>query len=78
VPANIPVTITAADLLMATAAVETALGTYLLQIKGPARGVFQVEPATLGSSLLRMSLTQHRQLQTIRTRNRCLTSSIRI
>jgi hypothetical protein len=41
-----PPTQVAADLLMATAAVETQLGTYLSQVGGPARGVFQIEPAS--------------------------------
>lgn len=36
----------AVELLMMTAAVESQFGTYLKQIKGPARGVFQMEPAT--------------------------------
>lgn len=36
----------AVELLMLTAAQESGLGTYLRQIKGPARGVFQIEPAT--------------------------------
>lgn len=49
--AGIPVSKTAADLLMATAAVETQLGTYLRQVNGPARSVFQIEPATLTQTL---------------------------
>lgn len=37
----------ALNLLLGTAAVESAFGTYLVQIGGgPARGVFQMEPAT--------------------------------
>ena len=36
----------AVNLLMGTAAVESRFGTYLRQIKGPALGVFQMEPAT--------------------------------
>lgn len=37
----------AEDLLMGTAAVESKLGTYLVQLSnGPAKGVFQMEPAT--------------------------------
>jgi len=36
----------AVNLLMGTAAVESKLGTYLRQIKGPALGVFQMEPET--------------------------------
>ncbi|MDP2700182.1 hypothetical protein [Thalassospira sp.] len=38
----------AENLLMGTAAQESALGTYLTQIGGgPARGIYQMEPATL-------------------------------
>lgn len=36
----------AAELLMLTAAQESKLGYYIVQIKGPAKGVFQMEPAT--------------------------------
>ncbi len=36
----------AVNLLLGTCAVESAFGTYLRQIRGPAVGVFQVEPAT--------------------------------
>jgi hypothetical protein len=36
----------AVNLLMGTAAVESNLGEYITQIGGPARGVFQMEPAT--------------------------------
>jgi len=36
----------AVDLLMLTAAQESKMGRYLYQIKGPARGIFQIEPAT--------------------------------
>lgn len=36
----------AAQLLVGTAAQESHLGTYLRQIRGPALGVFQMEPAT--------------------------------
>ena len=36
----------AVELLMLTAATESHLGTYIRQIKGPARGIFQMEPAT--------------------------------
>lgn len=37
----------AVELLMLTAAQETHLGRYLKQIRGPALGIFQIEPATL-------------------------------
>jgi len=56
---GIPTTTVAADLLMATAAVESALGTWLAQVNGPARGVFQVQPATLGGALAKASQGQH-------------------
>lgn len=36
----------AAELLMATAAQESHLGTYRRQIGGPALGIYQMEPAT--------------------------------
>ena len=36
----------AENLLLGTAAVETELGTYLVQLSGPALGIYQVEPAT--------------------------------
>lgn len=36
----------AEQLLLGTACVESRLGTYLRQIKGPAMGVYQIEPNT--------------------------------
>ena len=36
----------AVNLLLGTAAQESAFGTYLRQVKGPALGIFQMEPAT--------------------------------
>ena len=36
----------AEELLMGTSAQESHLGTYIAQIKGPAKGIFQMEPAT--------------------------------
>lgn len=36
----------AVELLMLTAATESKLGRYFRQIRGPALGIFQVEPAT--------------------------------
>lgn len=36
----------AEELLLLTAAVESHLGKYIYQIGGPARGIFQMEPAT--------------------------------
>lgn len=43
---EIPFSETAVELLMLTCAQETHLGKYLYQVKGPARGIFQIEPAT--------------------------------
>jgi len=43
---EIPYSDTAVELLMLTCAQETHLGKYLKQVRGPARGIFQVEPAT--------------------------------
>lgn len=42
----IPYSEDAVELLMLTAAQESHLGTYIKQIRGPALGVFQMEPAT--------------------------------
>lgn len=36
----------AVQLLMLTAAQESKLGHYIVQIRGPAKGIFQMEPAT--------------------------------
>lgn len=36
----------AVELLMLTCAVESKLGTYIRQVRGPARGIFQIEPNT--------------------------------
>jgi hypothetical protein len=66
-PAGIAVNPTAADLLVATAAVESQLGTYLRQLYGPARGVFQIQPATLFSTLTRASQAELRAVHTIMT-----------
>jgi hypothetical protein len=66
-PAGIPVTKTAADLLMATAAVETLLGTWLNQVNGPAIGVFQIEPNSLSDLILRLTASQASALVGIST-----------
>jgi hypothetical protein len=42
----IPYSDSATELLMLTAATESNLGTYIMQVGGPARGIFQMEPAT--------------------------------
>lgn len=65
--AGIPVSKTAADLLMATAAVETDLGTWLNQAPGPALGVFQIEPASLATLLSRLTADQQMALAGIMT-----------
>jgi hypothetical protein len=65
--AGIPVTKTAADLLMATAAYETDLGTWLNQNPGPAFGVFQIEPASLVALVNRLSVAQMSALHGIMT-----------
>jgi hypothetical protein len=66
-PAGIPVTKVAADLLMATAAMESAVGTWLTQIAGPALGVFQIEPATLTGLLGRLTVMQAAALNGVAT-----------
>lgn len=43
---KIPFSYEAVELLMMTAAHESNLGTYIKQIKGPALGIFQMEPET--------------------------------
>ncbi len=58
VPAGIPHTQFAEDLLMATAAQESLLGTYLVQVGGPALGPFMIEPASLLTLLGRVTLVQ--------------------
>ncbi len=40
-------------LLLGTCAVESDMGTFLKQTKGPARGIYQIEPATAGDVLAR-------------------------
>lgn len=61
--AGVPYSLVAADLLMMTAAVETALGSYLVQQGGPALGVFQIEPASLSALWARLT---PRQLAAVR------------
>ena len=43
---HIPYSLAAENLLMGTCAQESNLGSYIVQINGPARGIFQMEPAT--------------------------------
>ncbi len=42
----VPYSVAAENLLMGTCAHESKGGSYISQIKGPARGIFQMEPAT--------------------------------
>src|SRR5215469_8912658 len=58
VPAGIPYSLVAEDLLMATAAVESGLGSRLVQLGGPALGVFQIEPATVQDLYTRLTAPQ--------------------
>lgn len=64
-PAGVPVTKTAADLLMATAAQESALGTWLVQEDGPALGVFQIEPPSLDDLEMMLTPAQKAALATL-------------
>jgi hypothetical protein len=72
-PAGIPVAKTAADLLIATAAIETDLGTWLSQVGGPALGVFQIEPATLTGLLALLSPAEAKALASVSTAQTPLT-----
>lgn len=67
VPAGIPYSLVAADLLMATAAVETNLGSYLVQQGGPALGVFQIQPGTLSSLWANLTPAQLTAVRSIST-----------
>jgi len=52
--------ISAINLLMGTAAQESKMGRYLYQLgKGPARGIFQIEPATEEDILNRFVMHSH-------------------
>ena len=42
----IPYSIAAENLLMGTCAQESRMGSYVVQVNGPACGIFQMEPAT--------------------------------
>ena len=55
---GIPHTEVAENLLMVTAAVESNLGTYLVQRGGPALGVFQLEPTSMVNLLSKVTLAQ--------------------
>ncbi|HEV2099317.1 MAG TPA: hypothetical protein VGR45_10370 [Stellaceae bacterium] len=67
VPAGVPYSLTAADLLMATAAVESCLGSYLMQCGGPAIGVFQIEPASLANLWAKLTPRQLAAMRSIST-----------
>ena len=63
----VPISVVAANLLMATAAVESGLGTYLTQINGPALGVFQIDPQSLSGLQLSLTTSQRDVLAKIAT-----------
>lgn len=46
--AGIPYSTTAYHLVMGTIAQESLMGTYLVQVHGPALGIIQISPTTLG------------------------------
>ena len=63
---GIPYSQCAADLVMATAAVESSLGTYLHQeAGGPALGIFQEDPDDLTNLQARLTSAQLAALETI-------------
>jgi hypothetical protein len=66
-PAGIPVSQVAADLLMATAAMETDLGTWLTQCGGPALGVFQIQPQSLAGLVTGLSPALRAAMAPIKT-----------
>lgn len=51
----------AAFLLLGTAAVESKLGHYLHQVKGPALGIYQIEPRTFEDMMTWVALSDQRQ-----------------
>lgn len=57
---EIPYSEDAVELLMMTAAVESNLGDYVKQTKGPAKGIFQVEPITEKDVMERYLGAEHR------------------
>jgi len=59
----------AVNLLMGTAAQETHLGFYIKQLNGPAKGIFQCEPATFGD-YVKNYLTYNPNLK-LRIENAC-------
>lgn len=65
--AGIPYSLVAADLLIATAAVETQIGSYLVQQGGPALGVFQIQPASLADLWANLTPRQRDAVQSIST-----------
>lgn len=67
VPAGVPYSLVAADLLMATAAVETGIGSYLVQRDGPAVGVFQIEPTSIAALWARLSPGQLAAVRSVST-----------
>lgn len=53
----------AEELLILTAAAESNMGEYIRQVRGPARGIFQMEPATFRDIMERWLPTRHRDLR---------------
>jgi len=67
---DVPYTADAVELLMLTAAQESKMGTYLKQIKGPAMGIFQMEPATeqdIWNNFLRHNSALEKKMQRFRS-----------
>lgn len=62
---EIPYSEQAVELLMLTAAQESRLGTYLKQVKGPARGVFQIEPATEIDMWISLNLEKYKSIKNL-------------
>jgi hypothetical protein len=61
----VPYSVQAENLLLMTAAHESRLGQYLWQLKGPARGAWQMEPATLDDHYRWMQATRTDLLQAV-------------
>jgi len=57
----IPYSRAAENLLLGTAAQESHMGRYLKQIRGPARGIYQMEPGTYGD-IWRNFLSYHPEI----------------
>lgn len=53
----------AEELLILTAAAESNMGEYIRQVRGPARGIFQMEPATFHDIMERWLPTRSKDLR---------------